>query len=274
MKKMVMFIGIVIGLYIAFCATVYYYPQYFFYNPDKQASDSARAIEKYGYNIKEVKFRAADGTELSGWYVPQKGSKKVIAFMHGNSYNVEKFYKKLVPLLDAGYSIFAGEYRGFGGVKGKITQAGLEQDAIAAVEYLYQQGWKNNQIIIYGMSLGSHMAVNTAEKLQKNGTFAAVVLEVPFDSLLNVVKEVVFVPLPLEIIIKDKYDNVAAIKEIKSPILIMGGEKDTVVPVTLAKRLYAEAPEPKDIIIYEEGGHNDLYDLKNYNELIEWLKNK
>lgn len=54
----------------------------------------------------------------------------------------------------------------------------------------------------------------------------------------------------------------------------MGGEKDTVVPITLAKRLYAEAPEPKDIIIYEEGGHNDLYDLKNYNELIEWLKNK
>lgn len=273
MKKILIFIGIVIGIYIGFCATVYYKPQYFFYNPDNEASNKAEA-RKYGYDIEEVSYKSSDGTELIGWYVPQKNSKQVVAFMHGNSYNIEKFYKKLVPLLDAGYSVFIGEYRGFGGVKGTITQTGLEADAIAAVEYLHRQGWKNEQIIIYGMSLGSHMAVNTAQKLQKDGKFAAVVLEVPFDSLLNVVKEVVFVPLPLDLIIKDKYDIVAAIKEIKSPILIMGGEKDTVVPVKLAKHLYEEAPEPKDIIIYENAGHNELYDKQNYNELTEWLKNK
>ena len=118
------------------------------------------------------------------------------------------------------------------------------------------------------------MAVNTAEKLQKEGVFAALVLEVPFDSLLNVVKEVVWVPLPLDLIIKDKYDNVALIKEIKSPILIMGGEKDKVVPIKLAQRLYEEAPDPKDMFIYGDADHNDLYDKQNYKQLIKWLKKK
>lgn len=273
MKKMFIFIGIIAILYVCFCATVYYKPQYFFYNPDNTASNKIKAQE-YGYDIKEVKYNSADGTELLGWYVPQKGSKQVVVFMHGNSYNIEKFYKKLVPLLAAGYSAFIGEYRGFGGIKGEITQAGLEEDAIAAVEYLHQQGRKNEQIIVYGMSLGSHMAVNTAEKLQKEGVFAALVLEVPFDSLLNVVKEVVWVPLPLDLIIKDKYDNVALIKEIKSPILIMGGEKDKVVPIKLAQRLYEEAPDPKDMFIYGDADHNDLYDKQNYKQLIKWLKKK
>lgn len=62
---------------------------------------------------------------------------------------------------------------------------------------------------------------------------------------MNVVRLVVPVPLPLEVIMRDKYDNLAMIENIKSPILIMGGSIDTTVPVELAQNLYNYAPEPK-----------------------------
>ena len=258
-------------VYVLFCVAVYVYPEAFFYGPSSEKSDITKARQN-GYPAEEVFFKSADGTELPAWYTKPGKQNKIVVFMHGNSYNVEKFYNKMIPFVKAGYGTFMPEYRGFGGIKGRITQANLEADALAAVRFLQSRGYKNEDIIIYGMSLGSHMAVNTVHALQHEGAFAALVLEVPFDSLLNVTREIVPVPLPFELIVRDKYDNLSLIGDIKSPILIMGGSKDTLVPVVLAQNLYAHAPNPKEIIVYEGAGHNNLDSFKNYNDILSWLK--
>lgn len=256
--------------YIVFCATVYFYPQCFFYNPTHQASNLERA-NQYGYPAQKVEYKSSDGQDLYAWYTSPGYRKKVIVFMHGNSYNIEKFYHKMIPFVEAGYGTLMPEYRGFGDIKGIINQKNLEADAIAAIKYLYSLGYKNEDIIVYGMSLGSHMAVNSVWELQKEGAFAALILEVPFDSLLNTVKSIVPVWLPFDYILRDKYDNIAQIKDIKSPIFIMGGSEDPTVPVYLAKNLFEKAPNPKQIKIYQGGEHNDLYNFRNYNDVLNWL---
>ena len=271
MKKIINTLIFVLILgYIGFCATVYIYPEGFFYNPTNTHSNLEN-IKKYDIKVSEVEYKSADDTDLYGWYVAPKNKNKIIVFMHGNSYNVEKFFFKMVPLIKAGYGVFMPEYRGFGGTKGRITQAGLEQDALAAVQYLHNKGWKNKDIIVYGMSLGSHMAVNTVYNLQGEGKFAALVLEVPFDSLLNVTKTIVPVPLPFDLIVRDKYDNTQMIQNIKSPILIMGGSKDTLVPVQLAMNLYRLAPQPKNLMVFEGAEHGNLHKFGNAEEIIKWL---
>ncbi|MBQ8436305.1 MAG: alpha/beta hydrolase, partial [Alphaproteobacteria bacterium] len=70
----------------------------------------------------------------------------------------------------------------------------------------------------------------------------------------------------------DKYDNISKITHIHTPLLIMGAGRDATVPVNLAKELYAHAKQPKKLIIYEDGGHSNLYDFKNYQDILSWLK--
>lgn len=264
-------IQILILSYIGFCIAVYYKPEWFFYNPDNNIANVKNAVAN-GYPAEVVQYTSQDGTPLYAWYTKPKNKDKIIVFLHGNSYNIEKFYHKLIPFVDEGYGTFIPEYRGFGNIAGPISQKGIEQDSIAAIRYLQGLGYKNSDIIIYGMSLGSYAALYSSINMQKNINFAGIILEVPFDNITNVVKKTIKVPLPLNYIIKDKYDNTSLIKNIKSPLLIMGGRNDKVVPVILAENLSSLAPKPKKMIIYEGSGHNDLYNVRNYRDILEWIE--
>lgn len=269
-KYMLLVLSAAAGIYVFFCAAVYFFPQYFFYNPDTKKANLKNA-EANGFPAEVVHYKSADGTALYAWFSKPENKDRIIVFLHGNSYNIEKFYYKTAPLAEAGYGVMMPEYRGFGGIKGKIRQENLAEDAMAAIRYLNKIEYKNSDIILYGMSLGSYTAINTAYQMQNNGVFNAVVLEVPFDSLLNVVKAIVPFPLPFNSIVRDKYDNLEMIKDIRSPILVMGGSKDKTVPVFLAENLYANAPEPKKLIVYQGGGHTDLFNYRNYRDILTWL---
>lgn len=258
-------------VYAAFCLTVYLRPQLFFYNPSAQKSVLPQDSE---YPAQEIYYKAEDGTPLYAWYTKPAVGKPVIVFLHGNSYNIEAFYHKLVPLIKAGYGTFLPEYRGFGGVEGSITQAGLEADTRAALRKLRRLGYSNSRIVLYGMSLGSYTATYAAAELggKNKKPFAGLILEVPFDSLLNVVGKRVPVPLPLELIMRDKYDNRQNITQIRTPLLVMGAGQDRVVPVELAQALFALAEDPKELIVYEHGRHDNLFEAANYKDISAWLE--
>jgi len=270
-KKKILFrsIGLIMAAYVVFCAAVYCLPQYFFYNPTNQRAEMPTS-ENDGFIGEKIEYKSQDGTELYGVLVKPETGKKLIVFYHGNSYNIAKFYYKLKPLIDQGYGIFIGEYRGFGGVKGKITQAGLELDALAAIDKLHNLGYKNQQIVLYGMSLGSYTSSYAATHAQ-GGDFAGLILEVPFDSLLNVVKQRIWPLFPFKMIIKDKYDNLPNIKKSNIPLLVMAGTKDKTVPPQRAEKLFEAANEPKKFITYEGADHSELFDYENYREIIKWL---
>lgn len=271
MKKRIMGISVALVIvYALFCCLVYFVPQLFFYHPDNKKPELSHALE-YDYPAREVHYRSADGTPLMAWYTPALPGKKMIVFMHGNSYNIEEFYYKLKTFAYDGYGTFLPEYRGFGGIKGKITQANLEADALAAVRYLHSLGYKNSDIYIYGMSLGSHMAINTVYQLQSSGEFAGLILEVPFDNLVNVVRKRVPSLFPLDMIVRDKYDNIDMISQISARTLIIGGDADTVVPVELAVNLYGHAAGPKKMIIYKNGKHGNLFNFRNDMDILNWI---
>lgn len=257
-------------VYVFVCLLVWLCPRLFFYNPASRPSDINNARE-YDYPAQEVKYTSADGTPLFAWYTAPQNGKKMVVFMHGNSHNIEEFYHKLKSFAYEGFGTFIPEYRGFGGLKGNISQKNLEADAQAAVRQLNRMGYKNEDIYVYGMSLGSHMATHTVYEMQKDGIFAGLILEVPFDSLLNTARRTVPF-LPLSVLMRDKYDNVAEIKEVKSPILIMGGSIDPTVPVDLAVNLYNEAPAAKKMIIYKNGKHSNLFNFRNDLDIINWME--
>lgn len=259
-----------ITAYILFCASVYFLPQMYFYNPSSKKADIQNA-KANDFPAEEVKYKSYDNTELYGWFIKPKNN-KIVVFFHGNSHNIESFYHKLTPLVETGYGAFIGEYRGFGGIKGTINEKNLGEDAVSAVKYLNSQGYENKNIILYGMSLGSYTSIHTAYTLGKDESFAALILEVPFDSILNVVKQRIVNLFPFSYIIKDKYENTNKISQLNLPILIMGASKDTVVPQERAQELYKYAGVNKKIVIYNGAFHSNLYNYRNWQDILKWLK--
>ena len=259
-------------VYIMFCAVVYFKPEWFCFKPSQTRANITKATSE-DYKPQEVTYKAADGTELYGWYTEPVSKNYTVVFMHGNSYNIEKFHKKLIPFIKAGYGTFIGEYRGFGGIKGKINEKNLHADASAMVKYLKTLGYENNNLIVYGMSLGSNLALNTIKEEQtEDDHFHALILEVPFDSLYAVVKDKAEPFLPINLLLKDKYDNIELIKQIETPLFMSVAEEDKVVPMKHAENLFEHANNPKIMLVLPKAKHSNLYDYQNYEDMIKWLE--
>lgn len=279
LKTLKIFALVALIAYTLLCAAVVLVPEYIFYGAYDYPADINQA-RKNGFNAKEVTYfdYGKNGGKVMGWLYLNKtlqNNGKAIIFLHGNSYNLEHYYHKMIPLAKAGYSVLMPEYRGFGGQGKKIKQQYLEQDAVNAVKYLNKLGFSNDKIIIYGISLGSYTALYAAENQQHNGNFNAVILEVPFTSLLEAAESYVTFGaiklVPLDLLMKDTYNNLALIGKIKTRILIMATKDDEVIPPALAEKLYRQANEPKKMIIYEGAPHDGLFSLHNYRDILEWL---
>lgn len=253
-------------------------PELFFYGPDHRPGNIQNA-QADGFAVKEAVYHKYEsGLPAKGWLYlndTPRNNRHVVLFLHGNSYNVEHYYHKTVPLAEAGYSVFIPEYRGFGGQGYKIRQAMLEEDAVNAVRYLNRLGFDNENIVVYGMSLGSHMALHAVFHEQQREKFDSLVLEVPFTSLADVAeKHVSFmnIPLlPLDLLIRDKYNNLDMVDKIDTRILVMTTESDSLIPPAQARTLYERARKPKKLVVYQGAGHDSLYNLRNYREILDWL---
>ena len=140
----------------------------------------------------------------------------------------------------------------------------LYKDAEAAIKWLKKNDVKSNQIVLYGESLGTGVAVEMAKKNNFNG----LILESPFTSIEKSAK--IYYPyLPVKILLKDRFDSISKIKMVNTPILIMHGKKDDVVPFSMGKELFEQANDPKHYYFTA----NDDHMMEFNSELIKEIKN-
>ena len=114
---------------------------------------------------------------------------------------------------------------------------------------------REKDIILYGESLGTGVATHLAQ----NKNFAGIILETPFTSMIDAAKK--FYPyIPVSLLLKDKFENKKNIKNINSPILVMHGEADQIVPFSMGKKIYEIANEPKYSYFTKYDNHMMEYD--------------
>ncbi len=214
--------------------------------------------------IEKVKVNTQDRIELLSWYHNKNlNNYKTILFLHGNAGSLENRIHKINHFKDMNVNFLLISWRGFSGNKGKPTEKGLYEDAKSAVAWLKSKGVNENNIIIYGESLGTAVAAEIAQ----NKNFAGIILESPFTSMIDAGKNK-YPYLPVRLLLKDKYESNKKIKNIKSPILIMHGKVDTLVPFDMGKKMYELANEPKYYYFSEYDDH-----MMEYNEkLLKVLK--
>lgn len=212
-----------------------------------------------GLPLEDVWLTAADGTRIFGWYLAAAQEAPaidtVMLWYHGNAGNLIHRLDNMAQLHQRGVSVFIIDYRGYGKSTGRPSEPGLYMDGLAAYEYLRKQrGIPPEKIIIFGRSLGAAVAAEVAA----NREAAGVILESPFPSVASVARKL-FGGLPMHQLLKARFDLMERLPKIRKPILILHGDKDTVIPYELGKKVYEGALEPKTFYTIAGADHNDTY---------------
>jgi len=239
--------------YGAFVGGLYLAQRHLMYHPGKDVPDLAKSAIS---GFEEVRLSTEDGLELLAWYLPARGDRATLAVTHGNAGHIGHRTPKLAAYADQGYGLLLVEYRGFGGNPGKPHEAGLYLDAEAGFRFLAAEGVSPERVIAYGESLGTAVAVEMAARR----TVAAVILESPFTSIADVAaSHYWYVPMTRWMVL-DGYHAERRIDTVSSPVLMLHGAKDAIVPTRMGEELFAVANDPKQFWLAPEADHNDLYD--------------
>lgn len=122
-------------------------------------------------------FKPVHTEGLTGIYLPAKQGRDTLLFFHGRGGNVSHFENFAQTYAPHGYGILMFDYRGFGLSKGAPSQAHMQQDALAAVQYAkHTLGIPPEHLIIYGHSLGNSAALFAA----RHTPCKALILQSPF----------------------------------------------------------------------------------------------
>lgn len=235
------------------------------YHPDKNHPGDPR--ESAAPSMREVELKTEDGLTLIAWFAPpEKRDGKIVVMYHGNAGHMGYRAVKAQHFIEKGIGVLLVEYRGFGSNPGTPSEQGFYKDGRAALRFLDQKEYTMGQLVLYGESIGSGVATQMAYEIQPR----YLILEAPFSSAVDVAKRKYFF-LPVDILMKDRYDNIDKIADIKTNLLIVHGDEDGVIPIELAQRLYEKANHPKEFITINGGHHNDLYDYHAGHVVTEWL---
>lgn len=237
-------------LYVGMFSWLYFNQRSLLYFPEKEVAE----VYEYGVtDTQDLLIKSTDDTEIQLWYHKPTLGKELVIFFHGNYSHLGYRAPKFRELIDMGYGFIAPSYRGFGKSSGSPTKKGILNDARAAVKFAIEQGYKTEDIILVGESLGS----GVASQISTEFTFKGVMLITPYKSIEMRASEIYWY-VPVKYLIKDNFSNIDNISKIHVPLLIVHGTKDDVIPHSHSEALIALANEPKKLILYEGKTHSNI----------------
>jgi pimeloyl-ACP methyl ester carboxylesterase len=233
--------GLVASLYVAQRSLQYF--------PERRRTDPRVAGLP---EAEEAVLDTADGEQVIVWHVPPREEQPVFLYFHGNGGSLRWRNERFRSLISDGSGLIALSYRGYGGSSGRPTEKGLLADAAAVYAFAVAR-YPAERIVLWGESLGSAVAI----ALAADKPVGRLVLEAPITSAADVgARHYRFVPVRL--LMKDQFRSDLRANKITAPVLVLHGENDFVVPMTLGKRLYDLIRTPKRFVSIADAGHNDL----------------
>ncbi|MGH8650392.1 MAG: alpha/beta hydrolase, partial [Burkholderiales bacterium] len=182
--------------------------------------------QSYGLRFESVRIVTADGETLDAWWVPAERARGVVLFFHGNAGNISHRIDYLQMFHRLRYSTLIVDYRGYGKSTGTPSEAGTYRDAEAAWEHLLNvRAARPQDIVIAGESLGAAVATWLAAQVAPR----AVLLFSAFTSVNDLGAQVYWF-LPVRLLSRIGYDNLANLTRIRAPVFIAHSHDDDIVP--------------------------------------------
>jgi pimeloyl-ACP methyl ester carboxylesterase len=229
-----------------------------------------------GIKGEDVRFGSDRNLDLYGSYYNYPHSKFVVLLSHGNGGNISVRPKLIEALLSQHLSVFIYDYCGYGKSAGQPDVENICGAALSAYAYLVKErGYKPNQIVLYGESLGA--AVSTY--LASREPIAALILQSGFTSLRSIaIEKFAWLGVyPDWLFPKPPLDTLQTLPGIKVPVLIIHGGQDSLVPIHHGEALFAAANQPKFLLAIPDAHHSDFYEFwrpdveRAFAKLIETL---
>jgi len=191
---------------------------------------------------------AGTGDSIAVRWLPNPDARHVLLYSHGNAEDIGDLERLLAHLRDAGFSVLADDYRGYGLSTGRrSSEQGAYLDHEAAYRYLTGPlGVPAGRVILHGRSLGGGIASELAARCP----VAGLILESTFTSTLRVVAPRIF---PF-----DRFGTAARMGRIQVPVLVIHGTADRVIPFTHGQQLHRAARNPAPPLWVAGAGHDDV----------------
>jgi len=252
MRKFLIKAVIVLSIaYLLVLATLFFLQRKFMYMPPNGHPGLAATSLT---TMQEVELPVSDHISVPIWWHPPEEGEAVVLYFHGNGSSVYDGRFIYQHLIDQGFGILGAEYPGYPGASGQFSQAGLVDAALAQYDFVRSKGVGSEKIYLYGTSLGTGVAA----QLSAHRDVSKIVMEAPFNSMLDMVKIRMrffsFRPM-----IKDKYESDQALKDKSIPLLWLHGTHDRVIPISQGRKLYEGYSGPKQKHIIKGGTHNDIW---------------
>ncbi|MBE3085023.1 MAG: alpha/beta hydrolase [Bacteroidetes bacterium] len=211
------------------------------------------AVENIPAGVKEVYITTDDNVRLQCFLVSNNASKNIVVYFHGNAGNIYDRIPELIAMAKTGLNVLGIGYRGYGKSTGKPSEKGIYEDGAASLKYVMETlGYLPDKIFICGRSLGTVVALNISMKKK----LAGIILITPLTSGKEMSNVHGFGPL--SVFAGDAFNNLKKLPEIISPVLIIHGDKDEVVPWAMGKHIFESLQGSKKMVTIKNGFHNDL----------------
>ena len=253
-----------IAVFIALCAVLYLMQERLIFLRQPLA-DSVRHATRELPATTEIELTAGDGTRLHGWLrhsaeaAPPHG---LLIYFGGNAEEASRHIHDAEAF--APWSVAAFNYRGYGLSEGRPGEAALIADALVIHDLLAQrEDIDPTRIVVFGRSLGTGVAVQLAAVRPVR----AVVLVSPYDSLRSLArKQYPFIPVSL--LLEHPFDSLAHAPGIETPVLIVAGERDRLIPPAFSRRLHDAWAGPKRWTLIADADHNDIHALPAIHDFL------
>jgi fermentation-respiration switch protein FrsA (DUF1100 family) len=257
-----------VGIYMVIAAALFFGQRYIMYHPNDLVPRPA------DFGVPEMtmqRLETADGYKPLAWWAPARGGggAPVVVWFHGNSGHLGNRAGRARMLMDAGYGVLLAGYRYNAGAGGTPGEDELLADARAAVEFVRAQGVELDRIVLYGESLGTGIATAMAVEYDAAG----LILDMPYSSIADIAGDRYWF-LPVRLLLLDTFDSEARMEKVRSPVLLMHGLNDRIIPVEFGRKLFAAAPEPKEGHFIPGGNHGNLYRLGAGKIVFDFLERR
>lgn len=211
-------------------------------------------VQLSGLPLEEVWLPVDETVTVFGWFIDAGSTRPVLLWCHGNAGNVSHRLENLRQLYQRGISVMIFDYRGYGQSTGVPSEAGLYQDALASYDYLiHQRRISPERLIVFGRSLGSGVAAEVAIRRPSAG----LMVEGSFPSI-QAMSDHHYFGLPTSWLMDVDFNLSQKVRALQVPLLVIHGERDSIVPMALGRKVFEAAPEPKQWYAVSGAEHNNV----------------